>query len=214
MLYAKVNKDGSISKYPYVFSDLKKDNPLTSFPRSYLENSDGRSEYGIEEVIEKAVVEKDGHNFVEGDPERVDGNLTQSWSYTSKTQDEMGSTEVGVKRTPKPEEREGYFLWTSYPTETNPELDGSDARFIGEGGVLLDLFFPEYIDGEWCERWTYLKGTWLENRVREYGGGVWTWDIVKGYQASPAYQLEYIVENGLDAWVQKVAEIKAKYPKE
>jgi len=210
MLYTKVNKDGAISKYPYVFSDLKKDNPLTSFPRGFLENSDGRSEYGIEEVIEKVGVEKHGHDLVEGSPERVDGNLTQSWSYTAKEKEEMVASEDGVKRIPKPEEREGYFLWTSYPTEHNPQLEGDNVRF----GPEADLRFPEYIDGEWCERWTYVKGTWLENRIREYGGGVWTWDQVKGYEASSAYQLEYIVENGLDAWAEKVAEIKAKYPKE
>ena len=211
MLYAKVDKDGAISKYPYAFSDLKKDNPLVSFPRSYLENSDGRSEYGIEEVIEKAGVEKNGHDLVEETPERVSGNLTQSWSYTAKTREEMEHFQEQVKRTPKPEEREGYFLWSSSAIyEKNPQLDGDDVRF-GEGA---DLFFPEYIEGEWCERWTHVKGTWLENRIREYGGGKWTWNENKGYEASPSYQIEYITENGLDAWVQKVAEIKAKYPKE
>ena len=41
--------------------------------------------------------------------------------------------------------------------------------------------------------------TWLEHRQEEYGSG--------------DEQIEYITENGLDAWVEKVNAIKAKYPK-
>jgi len=40
----------------------------------------------------------------------------------------------------------------------------------------------------------------VQNRINEYG--------------SIAKQIEYITENGLDAWQTKVAVIKAKYPKE
>jgi hypothetical protein len=40
----------------------------------------------------------------------------------------------------------------------------------------------------------------VQKRIVEYG--------------SVAEQIEYITENGLNAWQSKVAEIKAKYPKE
>ena len=40
----------------------------------------------------------------------------------------------------------------------------------------------------------------LQNRIKEYG--------------SIAEQIEYITENGLDAWQSKVNSIKLKYPKE
>ena len=40
----------------------------------------------------------------------------------------------------------------------------------------------------------------ISNRIKEYG--------------SIAEQIEYITENGLDAWQTKVAVIKTKYPKE
>ena len=40
----------------------------------------------------------------------------------------------------------------------------------------------------------------VKNRIKEYG--------------SIAEQIEYITENGLDAWQSKVNSIKAKYPKE
>jgi hypothetical protein len=39
----------------------------------------------------------------------------------------------------------------------------------------------------------------VDNRIKEYG--------------SIAEQIEYITENGLDAWQTKVNSIKAKYPK-
>jgi hypothetical protein len=39
----------------------------------------------------------------------------------------------------------------------------------------------------------------VQNRIKEYG--------------SIAEQIEYITENGLDAWQTKVNSIKAKYPK-
>jgi hypothetical protein len=42
--------------------------------------------------------------------------------------------------------------------------------------------------------------TYADKRIKEYG--------------SIAEQIEYITENGLDAWQLKVADIKSKYPKE
>ncbi len=44
------------------------------------------------------------------------------------------------------------------------------------------------------------KETYEDKRIKEYG--------------SIAEQIEYITENGLDAWQSKVNSIKAKYPKE
>lgn len=41
--------------------------------------------------------------------------------------------------------------------------------------------------------------SWLANRLTEYG--------------SPATQIEFITENGIDAWKNKVNSIKEKYPK-
>ena len=42
--------------------------------------------------------------------------------------------------------------------------------------------------------------TQVQNRLKEYG--------------TMAQQIEYLTENGLDAWQTKVNNIKAKYPKE
>jgi hypothetical protein len=58
---------------------------------------------------------------------------------------------------------------------------------------------PEFVGDEWRETWTYVEISWLEHRIEAYG--------------RVEHQLEFITENGLEAWQAKVAEIKAKYPK-
>lgn len=59
---------------------------------------------------------------------------------------------------------------------------------------------PAFVDGEgWKQTWNYVQLSGVEARLKVYG---------------PATdQIEFITENGLDAWQAKVAEIKSKYPK-
>ena len=63
---------------------------------------------------------------------------------------------------------------------------------------------PVWVDGspygQWQEVWAYEDFTdYKEARLAEYG--------------TPEDQLEFITENSLKEWKEKVAEIKAKYPK-
>ena len=65
---------------------------------------------------------------------------------------------------------------------------------------------------------------YVEPKVAERQGDQWvmTYELkTMGYQEArlseygvPQSQMEYITENGLEAWQTKVAEIKAKYPKD
>ena len=56
------------------------------------------------------------------------------------------------------------------------------------------------LDGDvWKQTWSLVERSWLQNRIFDYG------DV--------SSQIEFITENGLEAWQAKVAEIKAKYPK-
>jgi len=68
-----------------------------------------------------------------------------------------------------------------------------------QDGHKAVLGIPELVDGVWKQKWDLEKLTWLESRIEEYGAN--------------ALQIEFITENGLEAWQAKVAEIKAKYPK-
>ena len=65
---------------------------------------------------------------------------------------------------------------------------------------------PVQINGEWTQTWQQSEksveeknAVIIQKRVSEYG--------------TPEQQIEFITENGLEAWQAKVAEIKAKYPK-
>jgi hypothetical protein len=74
-----------------------------------------------------------------------------------------------------------------------------DAHHVNEGTPVL-------VNGTWTQTWEQsprnteeLNDKVINARMTEYG--------------RPEEQLEFITENGLDAWQAKVAEIKAKYPK-
>ena len=78
-MYAKV-QDGSVVRYPYVFTDFKHDNPRISFPRTALENESIRNEYGVVKVESVEKPSQDGHYVAEQTPELVDGSWKQKWS--------------------------------------------------------------------------------------------------------------------------------------
>lgn len=74
-----------------------------------------------------------------------------------------------------------------------------DAHHVNEGTPVL-------VNDTWTQTWEQsprsneeLNDKAITARSTEYG--------------RPEEQLEFITENGLDAWQAKVAEIKAKYPK-
>ena len=58
---------------------------------------------------------------------------------------------------------------------------------------------PELVGEEWKQTWVYTQLSGVHARAIEYG--------------PPVDQIEFITENGLDAWKTKVAEIKALHPK-
>ena len=105
-------------------------------------------------------------------------------------------------------------------TEVTPIWDGAQWNQTWNTDVKLvaELNFEEYtkiepvekagykmiegipvLDGdEWKQTWTEVELTWRENRIIAYG--------------SVEEQIEYITENGLEAWQDFVADIKAEYP--
>ena len=75
-----------------------------------------------------------------------------------------------------------------------------------EGENNVNEVTPALINGAWTQVWETSSLSAEEiaqkacsRRLHEYG--------------PPEVQLEFITENGLEAWQSKVAEIKAKYPK-
>jgi len=65
-------------------------------------------------------------------------------------------------------------------------------------GHLVYNGVPELVGEEWKQTWVYKEASGLRGRQVCYG--------------PPEKQIEFITENGLEAWQAKVAEIKDKYP--
>tara|TARA_R100001143_G_scaffold36830_1_gene34301 strand:- start:86 stop:598 length:513 start_codon:yes stop_codon:yes gene_type:complete len=81
---------------------------------------------------------------------------------------------------------------------TRDEIEETD-KPVQDGYKAVESATPLLVDDVWKQQWTLVENTWLENRETAYG-------TVKE-------QLEFITENSLKDWKDKVDEIKAKYPK-
>jgi len=96
---------------------------------------------------------------------------------------------------------------------TNPDIraDYGIAEIVAVSAPVSDSHnatevSPTLVNGQWTQTWEQtpksaeeLASQVILNRISEYG--------------SAETQIEFITENGLEAWQAKVAEIKAKYPK-
>jgi len=80
---------------------------------------------------------------------------------------------------------------------SNEEITKVDAP-IQDGFTAVEGI-PEIVGDVWKQTWNLVENTWLKNRMIAYG--------------PVANQIEFITENGLEAWQTKVAEIKERYPK-
>ena len=68
-----------------------------------------------------------------------------------------------------------------------------------QDGYTADDGVPELIGDAWHQTWVMTENPYLINRMEAYG--------------RPEEQIEFITENGLEAWQARVADIKARYPK-
>jgi hypothetical protein len=75
----------------------------------------------------------------------------------------------------------------------------SETHNISEGS-------PELVNGNWSQSWEQSPKTSIELEALVI-------DKRRVAYGRPEEQIEYITENGLDAWQSKVDEIKTKYPK-
>ena len=94
--------------------------------------------------------------------------------------------------------------WTQAWTQTlKSPSEVDDAEKVGtvipteEGKNTVEIL-PVHDGSQWNRTYEFQDATWLESRVAEYG--------------SIDKQVEFITENGLDAWQTKVTGIKTKYP--
>ena len=79
------------------------------------------------------------------------------------------------------------------------KLSETDITHSGHAGERCTEVDPVHDGSQWNRTYTWAAATWLEKRQEEYGG--------------LPEQLEYIVENGVDAFITRQEAIKTKYPK-
>jgi hypothetical protein len=86
-MYIKI-KDGQIQQYPYTQTQLKKDNPDTSFPQNMTKEA--LASWGVYQIKLSQYPEFDyTKNIVEGTPQLIDNEWTQVWEVTSANNDEI-----------------------------------------------------------------------------------------------------------------------------
>ena len=92
MNYALV-KDGAVTGYPYSVSQLRRDNPQTSFPSSPSEAL--LAEFGVVSVAETPRPDCDPltQDVVEGTPVNVDGKWQRVWNVV-----DVGKEEVEARK--------------------------------------------------------------------------------------------------------------------
>ena len=178
--YAKI-ENGSVAEFPYSFNNLKRDNPLVSFPKGALSNDGIRSDYGIVVVEVSEKPQQAGYKAVSASPKLINGSWSQDWELVLKAEDELQPSDIQL-----PSE-------VGFGGDPAPSKDGFKVETDG----------AELVDGVWKTKWkeTPLSELhWEEARQHAYG-------------VEARDQIEFITENGLEAWQAKVADIKAKYPK-
>jgi hypothetical protein len=86
MIYLKINEKQNII-YPYTIQRLKSENPNTSFPEeisiSLLED------YQVYPVHKSPIDQDYTKNYVEGEPELIDGLYHQTWIIIDASQEEI-----------------------------------------------------------------------------------------------------------------------------
>lgn len=86
-MYALIEND-VIGRYPYTVTDLRKDNPGTSFPANPSDAS--LAEWGMQKVAQVQRPEENyAKNVYEVAPQKINGVWTQVWAVVAATDDEI-----------------------------------------------------------------------------------------------------------------------------
>jgi hypothetical protein len=81
-------KNGTVDTYPYLLSELRRDNPSTSFPKNPSEEFLAGWDVFSVTPVERPDVDLT-KNVAEGTPELIDGQWTQVWEITDATPEEI-----------------------------------------------------------------------------------------------------------------------------
>jgi hypothetical protein len=95
-MYIKIS-NGVVEKYPYSASELKADNPQTSFPAEISDTL--LAEWGVFPVIPVDCPQTDHtQNVTEGIPVQQDGQWGQVWEVLDATQEEIAERLMAMEQ--------------------------------------------------------------------------------------------------------------------
>jgi len=86
MIYLKINENQNII-YPYTIQRLKSENPNTSFPEEI--SMETLEHYQVYPVYRTSIDQDYTKNYVEGEPELIDGVYYQTWVVIDASHEEI-----------------------------------------------------------------------------------------------------------------------------
>ncbi len=87
MFYAKLDADGNLERYPYTLTDLRRDNPRTSFPKSI--SNEIAADFGCVPVTMVDPPAKDHTKNFERSAHQVDGAWEEQWIESDATAEQI-----------------------------------------------------------------------------------------------------------------------------
>lgn len=119
MMYTKITNE-TVEAYPYSISQLRKDNPNTSFPKNLP--TERLTEWGVYPVAAVNVPQVVyTQNVIEGDPVQLNGAWTQNWVVTDATTEEIAQREADA--------------WSNLRSTRNAKLSDTDWTQVADAPV-------------------------------------------------------------------------------
>jgi len=87
MFYAKLDADGNLERYPYTLTDLRRDNPQTSFGRRITDET--AQTFNCVPVTQIAQPAEDHTKNIERSAQLVDGTWQEQWIETDATAEQI-----------------------------------------------------------------------------------------------------------------------------
>ena len=145
---AKVD-NGSVVKYPYHISDLRRENPSISFPKNALSQAHLREAYNAVEVTQTKMPFEKGFKFENMRPvEQSDGSWVEEWDKIEKPPAEIEGSDLVLVDAPDVDDN------------GNP---------IGQEFEAVEGPAEKRADGMWYQTWILEELTWLQKRIAAYG---------------------------------------------
>lgn len=137
-MYAKV-ENGSVVKFPYSFSDLRKDNPGVSFPR--VDNIDAFAEFGVVPVTQQPdpAFNAATHKLVQGTPVLSGSDWVVTRVVTPLSANELDAIDLSQDAAALKADAQVTALLTARPAQINSYIETNVTNLAQAKDVLKIL---------------------------------------------------------------------------